>query len=204
MALFRRKETLNEKLMREAGMSSGDTAADEPAAAEEPAPPAPLDPIASLRRAFPGSLYPVPERARVWDAVVTATAPEIGGDEVRFWALPDGSIVVDEERGDAQLDPLADALEHHIEPPYCAHGVRESDRVWTVTADKIQVAQFRARGDDIQLTRTEGGDAVAVDGEPADATFPELEQIGEREGRAFYVRATRIDGDLWDVRAEAL
>jgi hypothetical protein len=206
LGLFRRKETLNEKLMREAGLDAG--AADAPALTPfEAEPPAPFDPVVETadRFAIPGTggAYG-PVRARRWDALVTAEAPEVRGDEVTFYALPDGSLIVDEEEGDAQLDPLATAVEAELPPPYRAHGVRKSDRLWAVSAVRIEVAELDADGDEIELTRTDEGETLTVDGARSRSRVPELERLGEREGATFAVRATRIDGDLWDVTAEPL
>src|SRR5437660_1429061 len=57
-------------------------------------------------------------RAREWDLVATVAAPEIQGDAVDFVALPDGSLLVEEEQGDANLEPLATAVEQKLQPPY--------------------------------------------------------------------------------------
>ena len=206
MRFFRRGETLNEKLMREAGLEAGRL--DEPAepdASPDPADPQEPPPLAgvagwdTVRTGYLGPLAP-----RGYDALGSAVAPDIQGDEVKFWVLPDRSIVVDEEVGDAQLDPLADAVEHQIRPPYRAHAVREGNDVWTVTADSIEVAEFQADGDVVELARTDEGTTLTVDGAVTPGRLPALERIGETCGRTFAVHAERIDGDLWDVRAAAL
>ena len=206
MRLFGRKETLNAKLMREAGLDAGtaDASAPTPFGQE---PPTPFDPVVETadRFAIPGTggAYG-PVRARRWDALVTAEAADVRGDEVRFYALPDGSLIVDEEEGDAQLDPLASAVEAELPPPYLARGVRKTERLWAVSAVRIEVAEFAADGDEIELTRTDEGETLTVDGAHSPQRVPELERLGEGEGATFAVRAARIDGDLWDVRAEPL
>jgi hypothetical protein len=128
----------------------------------------------------------------------------VAGREVAFVALPDGSLVVDEEEGDAQLDPLATAVEEQIPPPYRAHGVRKSDSVWAVSATRIDVAEFESAGGEVELTRTPEGTLLTVDGARTFGSIPALERLGEREGESYAVRATRIDGNLWEVRAAAL
>jgi hypothetical protein len=69
---------------------------------------------------------------------------------------------------------------------------------------RIEVVELEADGDEIELTRTEEGETLTVDGARSPGRVPELERLGEREGATFAVRAIRIDGDLWDVRAEPL
>ena len=205
MRFFRRGETLNERLLREAGLA--DQQAD---AAVESAPPAPFDPVLTFRQQFDqlgGALAGagLPPRARHWDTFATAEAPGISGTEVEFVALPDGSILVEEEEGDAALEPLATAVEETLGPPYRARAVRQTDSLWAVTANTIRVAKLEADGDTIELTQTRDGKALHVDGMPAFGSIPELERIGEEAGGAAYaVHATRLDGDLWEVRVAAL
>jgi hypothetical protein len=198
MRFFRRGETLNERLLREAGL---DDRRAEPAA-EAGRAPEPLDPVLRFRQQFDsvgGALLGagLPPRARRWDAVVTAEAPELAGNEVDFVALPDGSLLVEQEEGDVALDPLAQAVESELTPPYRVHAVRQTDRLWAVSAVSIEVAQFEADGDEIEVTQTSDGRAVRVDGMPASGSFPELARLGEAVARSAYaVHAERLDADL--------
>ena len=48
---------------------------------------------------------------REWDAATTVTAPALVGDRVEFTTIPNGDVIVSEENGDADLTPLADAVE---------------------------------------------------------------------------------------------
>jgi len=201
---FRRKETLNEKLMREAGLESESAEA-------------PLEPMADpaeLEESWFGdrSLLPFERlsgevtlaRPRRWDVVVSAEAPGIGGHEVEFVTLPDGSLIVDEEQGEGDLTPLAEAVETQIDAPYRARGVRKRSDAWAVAARKIEVATFTADGDEVDLSHHDGIRALAVDGLPAFGSIPELEDIGARQGSSFVVRARRLDGDTWEVSADPL
>src|SRR5436190_23780049 len=111
MRFFRRGETLNERLLREAGLDERQAELDP----EPGRPPESLDPVLSFRQRFDsvgGALLGagLPPRARQWDAVVTTEAPEVAGNQVDFVALPDGSLLVEQEEGDAALDPLAQAV----------------------------------------------------------------------------------------------
>ena len=94
-------------------------------------------------------------RAREWDATVTAEAPGVEGNAVRWVALPDGTLLV-EEGPDGRSTPLADAVEHELAPPYRARGARQVDDVWTVQATRIEVVALpdAPDGDSIDLART--------------------------------------------------
>ncbi|TML46423.1 MAG: hypothetical protein E6G19_01775 [Actinobacteria bacterium] len=206
MRFFRRGETLNERLLREAGLDRSEAELD----AEAARPPPPLDPVLTFRQQFDtgaGALAGagLPPRARRWDAVVTAEAPDVDGNEVDFVALPDGSLLVEEEEGVAALDPFAQAVEGELPPPYRVHAVRQTERLWAVSALRIEVARFEADGDVIELTQTNDGRALRVDGMPAFGSIPALERLGEAAaGPAYAVHAERLDADLWEVRVAPL
>ena len=115
------------------------------------------------------ALHGVP-RPRQWDTVASAEA-ELPGAEVHFTALPDGTLVVEEDVPDGSLSPLADAIEAGLDPPYVAEAVRREDGVWAVGAKRIRVREFPDHeGDDLELVEN---DQVVI-------------------GR-------RIDGDLFEV-----
>jgi hypothetical protein len=141
---------------------------------------------------------------RRWDAVVAAEAPDVPGDRVEFAALPDGTLIVEEEQDDASLGALAEALETQLGPPYRAEGVRQNDDVWAVAGRRIEVATFAAEGEEIELTEHGGERALFVDGAQAFGSIPELETAGRRQGDAYVVRARRLDGDLWELQADPL
>jgi hypothetical protein len=205
MRFFRRGETLNERLLREAGLQEEQA---EPVA--DAGPPEPLDPVVAFRRQFDSAAGALagaglPPRARHWDTFVTAEAPDVDGNEVDFVVLPDGTILVEDEEGDSALEPLANAVETKITPPYRAKAVKQTDRIWAVSAMQIQVARFEQDGDTIELTQTADGRALHVDGMPSFGGVPELERIGEAQaGPAYAVHAERLDADLWEVRVAAL
>lgn len=206
MGLFRRKqETLNEQLLREAGLDDASQAlGDWPPASElQPEPESPPElatsPVGQANlghRRKPSS--PVGH-------VVTVRAASLSGDRIEFKTLPNGDIIVEEEKGDSDLEPLAEAVERHVDPPYSAIASRQDGDVWAVGARRIQVAEFElTEGNAIELLVNDGAEEVRVDGEPSDAQVPELVQFGEQKGSSYCVEAKRIDGDFWEVMANAL
>jgi hypothetical protein len=218
MGIFRRRkeETLNEQMLREAGLS---TALDSPelqdsqdsVTASTSDPPEPLDPYAGSYPAdasggiVPASLDRAMARPAVWDLVTTVTAPGIAGDRVEFATLPAGDMIVDTETGDADLSPLADAVEKQLKPPYRVLARREDDDLWSIAARTIDVVELTFDGgDEIELVENEGSTELRVDGKPWNQEIPELERAGETLGTDFVVQADRLDGDLWEIRVSAL
>lgn len=182
MRLFRRgdDETLNDKLLREAGYSS------------EGAP---------VEAAPSGEDDPSAEREKI---VFTLDEPDVEGTAHEFVTLADGSMVVDEAAPD--ISSLADAVEASIEPPYRASAVRQDDGNWRVTAHPIAVEKLTLEGDELELSLLDGVTRFAIDGSETDAVAVPLRlmRVGEQAGGDFVVRATRLDGDLWEVRADEL
>jgi hypothetical protein len=144
-------------------------------------------------------------RPRRWDAVVSADAPFLTGDAVHFVALEDGTLVVDERVADGALDPVVEALEQQLPPPYRAEAVRR-EGLWAAGANSIQVLQIpeAVPGDTIELAMRGGERELAVDGEPSLIPLPTLEQFAGARYGDYVARAERIDGELWDVRVSAL
>jgi hypothetical protein len=154
-------------------------------------------------RGEPG-IHGVP-RPRRWDAVATADSLDLHGDTVHFVALPDGTIMVEEDEPDQALAPLADAVEATIQPPYRAEAVRRGPATWAVAASRIKVVEAPGlRGNEAELVVTREGRTLHVDGRPAFGSAPALEHAGEAEGSEYVVRASRLDGDLWEIAASPL
>lgn len=182
-----RREPLHKKLAREAHLEQGE--------------PAPLvDPGPHWGNA---GIHGVP-RPRRWDAVSSAEAPGLSGDEVHFVALPNGDLVVDEDEPPDTLGPLADAIEQTIEPPYRAEAVRQHEDVWAVAARRVEVAEFEAEGDELDLVVHDGARTFTVDGQRAFGTIPALERLGARGSDSYVIRATRLDENVWEVVTSAL
>jgi hypothetical protein len=144
-------------------------------------------------------------RPRRWDAVATAEAPGLTGDVVHFVALPDRSILIEEDEPDDALTPLADAVETAIAPPYRAEAVRRGQTTWAVAASRIVVNEVPGlRGEEAELVVTREARTLQVDGRPTFGSAPALARAGEAQGPEYVVRASRLDGELWEVSASPL
>jgi hypothetical protein len=189
MPLFRRREPLHARLAREGGLQLRPQ-------------PEELDPRPPLLET---GIHGV-QRPRSWDATLAAEVDGIDAEEAVFVSLPDGTLLV-EEGPDTSLEPLADAVEQELRPPYRARAVRRGESLWAVQARRIEVIELpdAPPGDALDLTRTaEGSSELRVDGERVFGTLPALEERGAREGAEFAVHAERLEGDVWEVRASAL
>lgn len=140
-------------------------------------------------------------RERQYDAVAATEAPGIEGDSVRFVALPDGSLLV-EEGGEGDFTPLADAVEQELARPYRATGVRRGETTWAVAAHRLRVIELpEPGGDEIELARRGEERTLVVDGNRSFGTLPELEGLADGDA---VIRASRLDGTLWEVRVDPL
>jgi uncharacterized protein (DUF2249 family) len=178
VGLFRRRESLHERLAREGGLSES-------------------EPVDTTPRWGEAGIHGV-ARPRQWDAVVTAQT-EVAGERAAFVALPDGSLVIEDGPDDVQ--PLADALETELAPPYRAEAVRRGEGVWAVAGRRIDVVSFEHDGEQLQLTVHGDERALLVDGETGFGSVRELEDLAKGDA---VVRAARIDGNDWEVRVDRL
>lgn len=193
---WRRAETLNEKLMREAGLDTGAGASTE---ANVPAVP-PIRHAAWTDSAITGLA-----RTREWDVTALAEAPELDGAEVLFDVLPDGTIIVEDELGDAGLAPLAEAVEATLPPPYRARAVRRTDARWAIAARAINVVELSDQpGETIEITDRDGVRELKIDGERSFGSVPALEQLAGAQHSDYALQAQRLDGDLWELRIDPL
>lgn len=154
-------------------------------------------------RGEPG-IHGVP-RVRRWDSVTRAVSPGLTGDVVHFVALPDGSVVVEEAEPDGTVAPLADAVEETLQPPYRAEAVRRGLETWAVGASRITVVEVPGlSGDDVELVVNRDGRILRVDGQTTLGRAPALERVGEAQGPEYVVRASRLEGRLFEVEATPL
>ena len=180
MGLFRRKP-LHERLAEEGGLV-------EPTAA-------PL-----FTGVIPETgIHGIP-RERQYDAVVTVEAPDVEGASALFVALEDGSLLVEEGEGD--LTALADAIEQEMARPYRATGIHRGGARWAVAGHRLRVVKLpEPGGDEVELAVHGEEKTLVVDGNRSFGTMPELEALAQGDA---VIRASRLDGDLWEVRVDPL
>ena len=139
-------------------------------------------------------------REREYDAVVTAKAPDMEGATARFVGLEDGSLLVEE--GDGDLTALAQAIETEVKAPYRAIAVRRGETQWAVAGHGLRVVTLPERGgDEVELVVRGEERTLVVDGNRSFGTFPELEALAEGDS---VIRATRLEGSLWEVRVDRI
>jgi hypothetical protein len=183
MPFWRRSEPLHEQLAREGGLTEQ------------------LPSDTTPRWGVTG-IHGVP-RPREWDATALVEAPELEGNELAFVALPDGTLLVE---GEGDPEPLADALEGRLEPPYRAVAVRRDERNWGVAGRRIEVAQLPGvSGQELELSVNDGERSLRVDGMPSFGSLPTLERLAEAKGYASYaIHASRLDGELFEISVAPL
>ena len=209
MRLFRRRETLNEQLLREAGVTPVEpavAAAPEAARTDLPDGPVPWFPDGlrtTMELGGPGipGVRGGPYLPQADDALVTLEA-DVRGDAIQFVTLPDGSLLVEQQEGDDDLSAFASAVETDLSPPYRARARRQEGTLWAVGAVELDVRALPGLpGDEIVVSRREGSAETLVDGS-AHAPLPTLEALAEDE--EFAIQAERLDGDWWELQVSAL
>jgi hypothetical protein len=191
LGFFRREEPLPEKLARESGL-------DFPRSVEEPHGLPVIDPDHPLWRI--AGIHGIP-RAREWDAVLTAIAPDLPGDEADFVALPDGTLFTDEDLPAGALEPIAEAFGGLIDPPYHAVALRQDEDVWSAGAMRVAVVEVpeEVDGDQVDLVVNDGERKMLVDEAESRAEIPSLEDFAAQQFGSFVLHASRLDETLWEV-----
>jgi hypothetical protein len=199
---WKHEEAAHERLRREAE-AEGLLASDDAAAAVD----RPSEPV-SMGATFAGSsadqgvlaFAGIPRTRGDWDIVITGEAPELtGADELGFVVVEDGDIYMDSHLPDGDVTPLAEVIELQPQLPDRAAGVRQEGDLWAVSAREIELARFRAVGDQIELTARGGEHELVVDGRKSFGGVPELEQLGKSVSEDFFARAERVEDDLWEI-----
>ena len=184
MGLFKR-ESLHDRLAREGGLEQSE--------------PPPHD---TTPRWAEVGIHGVP-RPREWDATALVEAPDLEGERIRFVALPDGSLLVEEG---AAPGVIAEALGAKLAPPYRVEAVRRDERWWAAAGRAIDVRELPddVAGDELELIVNEGARTLRVDGVAEFGGIPALERVGEERGESYVVHARRLSDSLWEVAAAPL
>ena len=210
MGFFRREKPLHEQLAEEAGIVLPDDPMEQAeglrGGAERalwaaggiagiPTPTNTAHPLYDVT-----AIHGIP-RNREWDAVASARAPELTGDQAEFVALPDGTLFTDDDLPDDSLTPLADALDSLVEAPYHALARRQEGDVWGVAAIRVNVVEVPedVPGDKVDLAVNDGERTVLVDDVESRADLPSLEEFAAEQFDSFVLRASRLDDTLWEV-----
>jgi len=147
--------------------------------------------------AIPGIMGVGP--GRTWDAVVAAHAPGLTGDSVTFVALPDGTLVVNEDVPDGSLTPVADEIEEMVKPPYRAAAAHNDGDMWTAVAESVRIVELPGVGaEELELTFVGGERTLTVGDEQTDLGLPALDALADGQGDVA-IHAERVDGDTFSV-----
>jgi hypothetical protein len=194
MGFLRREEPLHEKLAREGGL-------DFPRRIQEAG--GALDPRHPFWQV--AGIHGV-ARAREWDAVAAAEAPDLPGAEVEFVVLEDGTLIVEEDLPDDSLSPLADAVDATLEAPYHVYAHRREGDVWVAAAILVDVAEVPEEidADTVEIVARDGEHMTVVGGDLTGQRIESLEAVAEEDFDSYFLEATRIDERLWEVTVSAL
>jgi hypothetical protein len=194
VGFWRREEPLHERLAREGGL-------DFPRAVQDLA--GPLDPRHPFWQV--AGIHGV-ARAREWDAVVAAEAPDLPGEELDFVVLEDGTLVVDLDLPDDALSPLADAVDGALEAPYHAYAHRREGDVWVAAAIVVDVVEVdeEIEADSIEIVSRDGEHMTVVGGELTNRRIEPLAALAEEDFESYFLEASRIDDRFWEVTVSPL
>ena len=118
-----------------------------------------------------------------WDAVASAEAPGLLGEEQRFAVSADGAVITEPDVSAPGVAPLVAALTAELDPPFCAVTVRDEGNVWAAAANRAEVLALpESTGDTIEVSRVDDEISTRVDGDESDYRYPVLERLLEREG----------------------
>jgi hypothetical protein len=137
---------------------------------------------------------------------VATARTDAEGEEAVFVLLDDGRLIPLHGSQEA-METSARALEGELDTPYRALAVRREGDAWAVGAVGIEVAELPAdtEGDELMLTVTEEGErALEVDGRPTLEGIESIERAAGERYDAYVLRATRLDGCLWEIGIDPL
>jgi hypothetical protein len=133
-----------------------------------------------------------------WDALVSAHAPGLTGDEVRFAVAADGRTIAGGDASPDLVAALGRAVARQLDAPFWAIAVPDEGDEWSVAATGAEILELTdASGDQIEASRVGGELTCRVDGEETDVRLPEIDALLDREGGDGVVVAHRFAGPVW-------
>jgi hypothetical protein len=133
-----------------------------------------------------------------WDALVSAHAPGLSGNEVRFAVAADGRTIAGADASADAVAALGRAVARQLEAPFWAIAVPDEGDEWTAAATAAEILELpEAAGDEIEASRVGGAVTYRVDGEDSDAHLPAIDALLDREGGDGAVVAHRFAGPVW-------
>ena len=136
--------------------------------------------------------------------VVSAEAPGVPGDAVRFVVLPDGTLIASASVPDGVLFPIADAVEALVEPPYEVEANRISGDTWGASATEVETLDVKpgSPGQELTYSRVGGVESATVDGR--DERLPPDFRTLLAGDDDIWVEARRADDTTWVVHRSLL
>ena len=138
-----------------------------------------------------------------WDAVVTASAPDLTGDEVRFAVDANGATISDGDVPIDALQPLVQAVAQQLDAPFWAVAVLEGD-TWTAAGTRSEVLHITSvTADTIEASRVGGVVSARIDDAEADVPAEIAVLLDSSAGDTAIV-AHRFAGSAWVAEIYAL
>lgn len=154
-----------------------------------------------LGRLFGAGRYVPPPRdpSRMQPVELRADAPGVPGTRVAFSCLPDGTLLVADQQGEASLEPLADAVEEQVAAPYRAVATRAGAGAWTVAVTPIELVDVpRLAADRVRITAE--GEDLRSDAPIERRLLHRVELLASRYGYDDWTaELVRVDGRLFEL-----
>jgi len=143
-------------------------------------------------------------RPSMLGTVVSAEAPGIPGDSVKFVVLPDGTLIAPAEIPDGVLFPIADAVEALVETPYEVEANRIENDMWGASATEVETLDVKdgSPGQELTFSRVGGVESATVDGRDERLPLEFRALLGEDDD--LWVEARRADDTTWVIRRSLL
>lgn len=139
-----------------------------------------------------------------WDAVVSASAPDLTGDEVRFAVDANGVTITGGDVSIEALQPLAQAVAQQLAAPFWAVAVPDEDDTWTAAGTSSEVLQITSvTADTVEVSRVGGVVSARIDDAESDVPA-EIAALLEGKAGDTAIVAHRFAGSAWVAELYAL